>query len=198
MTFKILSTLTLCLFFLISCGGDDNQQQEASNMTNESSEAKEQANQPKEDPRWLGKDGQPKPIERNPNAGEPTQTTHPNLAKSEEVHPNDIEEGTCEYAAYIFAEYFTMGDSNAVFPLCTDSMKQVVRIILQDTMTVRTMRLNREAGYTISGVSTAVKPDRPTADCQACLRAQMWGETREDCNFYFIKKDGEWLLSGFK
>ncbi len=177
--------------FLISCGGDDGREESA--MQEQTQQTQTEASTEKMD----YPDQQP-PVIKNPNIEGPPKQTHPSLPKTEPVHANDLEEGTCEYAAYMFAEYFTMGDSSAVLPMCTDSMKWVVRELYKDTTLVRNMKLNRKAGYTITEISTAVQPDRPSADCQACMTATLWGETREDCNFYFVNRNGEWLLSGFE
>jgi hypothetical protein len=113
-----------------------------------------------------------------------------------EIPPDDLKEGTCEYAAYWFAEYFTSGDSLKAYALCTDSMKNIVRTILQTPGQMKNMELNRTAGYAIAGVALA---DESSGDnCRACLRATFMEEEKQDCNFHFTKVNGKWLLSAFR
>jgi len=142
---------------------------------------------------------------KNPNKVEMTMK-NPNLKEQpaemevvpmgNEIPPEELKEGTCEYAAYWFAEYFTSGDTLKVYDMCTDSMKNVVRAIMQTPGQMKTMNLNRAAGYKIE---TAAMADESSGDhCRACLRASFMNEEKQDCNFHFTKVNGKWLLSGFK
>jgi type IV secretory pathway VirB10-like protein len=132
---------------------------------------------------------------KNPNASQNPVPRDEIVPMGTEMSPDDLEEGTCEYAAYWFAEYFTSGDSAKAYELCTDSMKNIVRQILQTPGQMKNMELNRSAGYTIAGVALA---DESSGDnCRACLRATFMEEEKQDCSFHFTKVNGKWLLSAF-
>ncbi|MBD3219301.1 MAG: hypothetical protein GF310_13590 [candidate division Zixibacteria bacterium] len=187
-----LIMLAISLFMIglfIFCGGDGDSKQ---NKDTDQDQATE------ERPKTMAEDGTLKKDDMTSTNPEYEGQTppNPNLAPhGEEINPRDLEEGTCAYTAYWFAEYFTSGDSTEAYKLCNDSMTQHVRKVLQQPGQMRNMELNRAAGYKIEGVSIA--DESTETECRACLRATMMDQERVDCSFYFTKENGEWLLSSF-
>ncbi|HER00651.1 MAG TPA: hypothetical protein ENO22_15050 [candidate division Zixibacteria bacterium] len=183
----VVSIFMVGLF--VFCGGDEEGKEVQESQKAEAAEERS----------WtLGEDGVLRKDEMTSTNPKYEENPPPNpfvVPHGEEVLPADLEEGTCEYAAYWFAEYFTSGDSTEAYKLCNDSMTQHVRMILQKPGQIKNMELNREAGYKIEGVSIA---NESTEDeCRACLRATMMGQEKVDCSFYFTKENGKWLLSSF-
>jgi len=193
---RALSTILTFVLILaitsLSCGGDK-QEQTADNpgsseqIDKETTADDRPSDKPESDTEAL--------IARNPNV-KPEEFKQPEVRTSSEVFPEDLKKNTPEYAAYWFAEYFTSGDSANAYTFCTDSMKEVVRMILQEPGKIDDMRRNRAAGYTLISTSKALD-SCDSKECSVCIKAKYFGETREECNFRFRKTDGEWKLYRF-
>jgi len=191
----ILAVVTLLVVAaVIFCGGkkEAETQQATEQAQNQDQTQMDQSQNPAE----LKNPNKTDMTMRNPNLKD-EQVQNPDIVPmGDEISVDELQEGTCEYAAYQFAEYFTSGDSARAYELCTDSMKNIVRIILQTPGQMKTMQLNRAAGYELM---TVAKADESAGDnCQACIRASFMNEERQDCNFHFTKVNGRWLLSAFK
>jgi type IV secretory pathway VirB10-like protein len=192
----VLAVITLLVIAaVIFCGGDkeaETQQQATEQVQNQEHA---QADQP-QNRSELHDPNKRDMTMKNPNADQNPVPPEEIVPMGTEVPPEDLQEGTCEYTAYWFAEYFTSGDSTKAYELCTDSMKNIVRQILQTPGQMRNMKLNRSAGYTLEGVALANESSGD--NCRACLRATFMNEEKQDCNFNFTKINGKWLLSAFR
>jgi hypothetical protein len=192
---KKLFTLSLILIFalmFLSCGGDKN------DSSSETAEAVEQPREETEAARELDtkpEQEEAKMFARNPNV-DPAIFEPPDINTSPEIYPEELEEGTPESAGYWFAEYFTSGDSTMAYTLCTDSMVEVVRQILQQPRQISLMKANRDAGYTLLSASKALD-SCDAGECSVCLMANFMDETRQECNFRFRNINGEWKLCRF-
>ena len=187
-----LSMLTILTLMFISCGGDKNE------SSSDNAEAVERSRENTEATR----DSDTKPqlnesemFARNPNV-DPAFFEPLDINTSPEIFPEELEEGTPESAGYWFAEYFTSGDSTLAYTLCTDSMVDVVREILQQPRQIALMKTNRNAGYTLLSASKALD-SCDANECSVCLTANYMDETRQECNFRFRHIDGEWKLCRF-
>jgi hypothetical protein len=176
----------------LSCGGDKNE------SSAESTEAVEQPGDEltaAHEPEAKIEDDGPELFERNPNI-DPAEFVPPPINSGPEIVPEELEEGTPESAGYWFAEFFTSGDSLKAYSLCTDSMVEVVREILQAPRQMALMKSNRASGYTLLSASRALD-SCDANECSVCLTAKFMGETRQECNFRFRNINGEWLLCRF-
>ncbi|NIR63190.1 MAG: hypothetical protein GWO41_11595 [candidate division Zixibacteria bacterium] len=183
----VISIFMVGLF--IFCGGNDEDKEVQESQKAEAADESSWA---------MGEDGVLRKDEMtstNPKFKENPPSNPFVVPHGEETIPAELKEGTCEYAAYWFAEYFTSGDSTETYKFCNDSMTQHVRALFQTPGQIKNMELNRAAGYKIEGVSIADESN--DEECRACLRATMFDQEKVDCSFYFTKENGKWLLSSF-
>ena len=189
--FKFLIYTFLALILVIGCGGNkDNSETDAAA---EATVTVEQA-QPEFERPTTANNPKDKMTVHNPNI----EKVNPNANiknRGPEMVPDELNPGSCEFSAYWFAEYFTSGDSTNAYSLCTDSMEMVVRTILQLPDQISTMNHNRQTGYKIESISIVDTEDPDF--CRACITASFMNESRDDCNFYFVNVNGDWLLYAF-
>jgi len=179
--FFIYAVLILTLF--IGCGGNK-EETEAVEAVDESQTEMTEQNGPNPNDEMIVHSPGTEPVNLNQGL----------MNRGPELEPDELAPGTCEFTAYWFAEYFTSGDSTNAIALCTDSMKIVVREILQKPGQLDNMNRNRKAGYKLESISLLNDDDDDY--CRACLTASFMNEKRDDCNFRFIRVKGQWLLNG--
>jgi hypothetical protein len=187
---NIISMLvfTLLLVSLIACGDDKKEAAEES-VGQDSVTVTELEPNP-------GQLENPKMTEDNPYMKQvPAPIPTPDFPRGTEYTKDELVAGTCEYAAFWFAEYFTSGDTIHALALCNDSMKTIVRAILTPKK-IEDLQRNRNAGYSLTSASLLDSPNKDV-DGIICLKATFYDETREDCNFIFHKYGNDWLLTGF-
>lgn len=178
---------------IVFCGGKKEADNESQNTEQVQNQAEEKESQ---NPAEMSNPKKDELTVQNPNMPDVPAPPNDTVPMGAEIVPDELQEGTCEYAAYWFAEYFTSGDSLKAYELCTDSMKNIVRTILQSPGQMKNMELNRSAGYKLVSAAKAIESTQN--NCRACLRASFMNEERQDCNFHFTKINGRWLLSAFK
>lgn len=191
----LLVASILVIAAVIFCGKDKegNTQQQAAEQVQDQELAQENESH---NPAEMSEPQKDQMTVRNPNMPEVPAPANDTVPMGPEIPPDELQEGTCEYAAYWFAEYFTSGDSLKAYELCTDSMKNVVRTILQSPGQMKNMELNRAAGYELVSAAKAVESSGDY--CRACLRASFMNAERQQCDFHFTRVNGKWLLSAFK
>lgn len=190
-SFKIFIYALLILTLILGCGGNKNDSAEKD--TADSAE-KAKDTLPKLTMEYNNPNNSDQLTASNPKV----KAVNPNASlrnRGPEMVPDELTPGSCEFSAYWFAEYFTSGDSVNAYSLCTDSMEAVVRSILQSPHQIDNMTRNRAAGYKVESISI-VETDNPDL-CRACITANFMNESRDDCNFYFVNVNGDWLLYAF-
>lgn len=118
------------------------------------------------------------------------------LVKGPNMPIDELEEGTCAYAAAQFAIAIKDVDTTTALKYCGDTMKAVVRVLLTNPEQAERMKMARDAGFSIKYVRLVENVGDPNL-CRACVTATFQANDMEDCSFKLRLDDGEWKIYDF-
>ena len=168
MRYLLTTTLIFALSLLACGGGGQNKQDTASR-----SEAYEKAEQ-----------------ERFEEYGyEPA----PEQKKGPQIPVDELEPGTCAYAAGKFSQALAAVDSAEAMKYCTDTTKLILRAMFSNAAQIENLKRIRDKGMYIKSAAVE-RYSRDSSVCHACVTAVLDSVPDESCGFMLRQVDGEWKI----
>ena len=135
-------------------------------------------------------------LEEKQSQAQPPVQPEEELIKGPYMMINELEEGTCAYAAAHFAIAIKDVDSTTALAYCSDTMKAVIWALFSKPDQIERMQKAREAGFDIKTVRL-VENETDSNLCRACVTARFQEADMEDCSFRLRLENGEWKVYDF-
>jgi hypothetical protein len=117
----------------------------------------------------------------------------PEQKKGPQIPVDELEPGTCAYAAGKFSQALAAVDSTEAMKYCTDTTKLILRAMFSNAAQIENLKRIRDKGMYIKSAAVE-RYSRDSSVCHACVTAVLDSVPDESCGFMLRQFNGEWKI----